>query len=237
MSGVIVAGAVLIVSLRLLGENDYESNKLLINRAALITGIGLGVIYTGLIISGAMSSAEFERDISRTGLLAGISELTLGGKGTTFLSILVALACFTTAVGIVTGAADYFKERFNDSNKVYVTTVITGCLMGVVMGQFDVHYIIVVAIPTLMLIYPITIVLILLNVIPIRFSTPAIFRAVVVVTILFSIPDFLSSLGFDMSQGLGFLPLGTMSLGWLLPAMITLIIAYFSTNHTTVEST
>ncbi len=229
--GGIVAGAVLIVSLKLVGETDYESNRRLINRAALITGLGLGIIYTGLIVSGAFSSGVFDADISRTALLSGISELTLGGVGATFLSVLVALACFTTAVGIITGAADYFKDRFNDSDQVYVITVLIGCLMGVLMGQFDVHYIIVVAIPTLMLIYPITIILILLNVIPERFGTSAIFRAVVVVTILFSIPDFLSSMGMDMDRVFDLIPLGNMSLGWLLPAVVTLVITYYINNY------
>lgn len=224
--GGIVAGAVLIVSLGIAGQNDYSENKRLINRAALITGIGLSVIYTGLIISGAFSSGFFDSEISRTALLSGLSELTLGGVGATFLSVLVGLACFTTAVGIITGAADYFKGRYNDSQQIYIITVVIGCVLGVLMGQFDVHYIIVVAIPTLMLIYPITIILILLNVIPERYGSVSAFRAVVVVTILFSIPDFLSSMGMEEGmQGIkDIIPLGNMSLGWLVPSILVFAI-------------
>ena len=97
------------------------------------------------------------------------------------------------------------------------------------MGQFDVHYIIVVAIPTLMLIYPITIVLILMNVIPEKFGSVAVFRAVIFVTLLFSIPDFLSSMGMaDSMQGVkDIIPFGNMSLGWVLPAVIALAITHF----------
>ncbi len=94
-----------------------------------------------------------------------VSLQTLGNIGNAFLSVLVTLACFTTAVGIVTGTADFVKGLSNNSNKAYVITAIVGCLIGVGVGQFDVHYIINVALPALMFIYPITIVLIILNVV------------------------------------------------------------------------
>ena len=68
----------------------------------------------------------------------------------------------TTAVGIITGTADYVKGLFKDSQLAYTITAIVSCIVGVVVGQFDVHYIINIALPALMFIYPITIVLILL---------------------------------------------------------------------------
>jgi LIVCS family branched-chain amino acid:cation transporter len=94
------------------------------------------------------------------------------------------------------------------------------------MGQFDVHYIIDVAIPALMFIYPLTIILILLNVLPNRFTSSLVFRTVVVVTILFSIPDFLGSIGMQdyVAPILKTLPLGVYSLAWLLPALVTLVV-------------
>ena len=63
------------------------------------------------------------------------------------------------------------------------------------VGQFNVGHIIAVAVPALMFIYPITIVLILLNVIPEQWSSSKVFKRVVSVTVLFSIPDFLGSVG------------------------------------------
>jgi LIVCS family branched-chain amino acid:cation transporter len=42
-----------------------------------------------------------------------------------------------------------------------------------------------------MFLYPITIVLILLNIVPDKFASKLAFRAVVIVTFIFSIPDFL----------------------------------------------
>jgi len=224
--GAVVVGGVIIISLNMKGhENDGHKRNLMI-KSGIVAGVGLLLIYTGMIYTGALFNTQFTTDISRTELLAGISLNTLGNIGQTFLSILVALACFTTAVGIVTGTADFMKGVFKNSHKAYRITAIIGSILGVLMGQFDVHYIINIAIPALMLIYPITIILILLNVLPEKLTTPIVFKAVVLVTILFSIPDLLVSIGLkeQVAPILEILPLGTYSLGWLIPALVTLVI-------------
>ena len=189
-----------------------------------------------MIYSGVQFSATFAEEATRTEILSSLSTQTLGNIGTTFLSVLVALACFTTGVGIVTGTADYFKGLFKNSQKAYTITAIIGCLLGVIIGQFDVHYIIVIALPALMFIYPITIILILLNVLPERFATPAVFKAVVGVTFLFSIPDFLKFI-INPESLVGiqrYIPWSEFSLGWVLPALIIFILVnvfkYFTTT-------
>lgn len=225
--GGVVVGAVLIVSLKIRGYHTFEAKKSLIIKSGIIAGIGLIIIYAGLILLGAVFSHQFEADIDRTVLLSGLSEKTLGHIGSTFLSVLVALACFTTAVGIVTGTADYFKGLFKESQLAYTVTAIIGCIIGVIVGSFNVEFIIELAVPALMFIYPITIVLIIINVLPKQYGTPLIFRSVVIVTAIFSIPDFLSVLGY--AEHIEFLtesiPLASHSLGWVLPAIITFVIA------------
>lgn len=231
--GAVVVGGVIIVSINL--KNDqlpYDQKRNAIAKAGLFSGLGLFLIYTGLVLTGALMHNEFEADTSRTALLSGISLKTLGNTANIFLSILVSLACFTTAVGIVTGTADFVKGQFNDSNKAYLVTAIIGCVLGITMGQFNVGYIIAVALPALMFIYPITIVLILLNVVPDKFATQKVFRWVVVATIIFSIPDFLGSIGFgEAIQGLAkWIPLSQFQMGWVLPAFGAFLIANIKTK-------
>lgn len=225
--GAIVVGGVIIISINLKKKDaSYEEKKRLIRRAGWIAGLGLFLIYAGLIITGALMHEEFESDISRTALLNGISIKTLGSTANLFLSILVSLACFTTAVGIVTGTADFVRHRFKGSKQAYLITAIVGCVLGVIMGQFNVSYIIAVALPALMFIYPITIVLILLNVVPEKYATPLVFKAVVIATILFSIPDFLGSVGIPLAPKGGILdwiPLQKYSMGWVLPAFVVFV--------------
>jgi len=224
--GAVVVGGVLIISLNLKGFTGFNEKKKLITKAGIIAGLGLASIYGGLIAIGAFYNAEFANDITRTELLSGLSSITLGSIGTTFLSVLVALACFTTAIGIVTGTADYFKGFFKESKSAYLITAIIACFLGIVMGQFDVHYIINIALPVLMFIYPITIILILLNVLPEKFASKLVFRGVVFITFLFSIPDFLKFLiPIEKLQGIqNIIPLSQYSLGWMLPALVTFIV-------------
>ena len=224
--GAVVVGGVLIISLNLKGFTGFNEKKKLITKAGIIAGLGLASIYGGLIAIGAFYNAEFANDITRTELLSGLSSITLGSIGTTFLSVLVALACFTTAIGIVTGTADYFKGLFKESKSAYLITAIIACFLGIVMGQFDVQYIINIALPVLMFIYPITIILILLNVLPEKFASKLVFRGVVFITFLFSIPDFLKFLiPIEKLQGIqNIIPLSQYSLGWMLPALVTFIV-------------
>ena len=224
--GGVVVGAVLIVSLNIQGKRIYNDTKKLITKAGLIAGLGLLLVYGGLIFGGAALSSSFVKGASRTEVLTSLSSQTLGSVGTSFLSILVALACFTTAVGIVTGTSDYVKEMFKNSQKAYVITAFISCVLGILIGHFEVSFIIKAAIPALMFIYPITIVLILLNVVPKRLGSPLVFKGVVITTFVFSIPDFLGSLnlGNQLDSITQWIPFSSQSLGWVLPAVIVFVL-------------
>ncbi len=230
--GAVVVGGVVIISLQLKGVSSQTDKKELIRKAGLIAGIGLFIIYAGLIAVGAFYGSEIfvdgalDNDMQRANLLRGISLATLGTIGNTFLSVLISLACFTTAVGIVTGTADYFKGLFKESNTAYTITAIIGCLIGIGIGQLDFHSIVVIALPVLMFIYPITIVLILLNVLPEKYASKLVFRCVVLTTFIFSIPDFLKFVvkGESLEVVRNFIPLSQYSLGWVLPAIVVFVL-------------
>lgn len=225
-----VVGGVLIVSIHMNHQGTYHEKKKLVTQSGILAGIALLLIYAGFIYTGAVFNSSFPEDSSRTALLAGISTETLGSIGNAFLSVLVALACFTTAIGIVTGTADFVKGLAGNSQTAYVLTALLSSLLGVIMGQFDVQYIIAVAVPALMLVYPVTILLIVLNVIPNKFASSIVFKSVVVVAILFSLLDFGLFIGIQQLQVLQeAIPFGVSGLGWVLPSFLTFVVAnYFA---------
>jgi LIVCS family branched-chain amino acid:cation transporter len=241
--GAVVVGAVIIISLNFknMEVEAYSSKRTLIRKSGFIAGLGLFVIYAGLISVGAYFGSEIDINselssaMQRANLLRDISITSLGEFGNTVLSILISLACFTTAIGIIAGAADYFKGLLNNSQIVYVVTAIIASVLGVVVGQLDFNSIIVVAIPVLLFIYPITIILILLNVLPEKLATVLVFRAVVMTTFVFSIPDVIGFI--SPSEGLktltSYIPFASQSLGWVLPAFLVFIMASISqsTKH------
>jgi LIVCS family branched-chain amino acid:cation transporter len=238
--GAVVVGAVIIISINFRNKGSFEEKKTLIAKSGWIAGFGLFIIYAGLISVGAYYGSEINineelsNDMQRANLLRAISIASLGTFGNTVLSILISLACFTTAVGIIAGTADYFKGLLGNSQLVYIVTAIIACVLGVIVGQLDFHSIIVIAVPVLLFIYPITIVLIILNVLPEQFSTPLVFRAVVIVTFIFSIPDVVGFI--SPSEGLAeitkYIPLAQQSLGWVLPALVTCLVVGLLTNKT-----
>lgn len=244
--GAVVVGAVIIVSLNFstMQVSKFESNRKLIRQSGFIAGSVLFVIYAGLIAVGAYFGSDItvdstlSNDMQRANLLRGISIAALGNFGNTVLSILISLACFTTAVGIVAGTADYFRGLFNKSNTVFVVTAIVACLVGIGVGQLDFHSIIIIAYPILLFIYPITIVLIILNVLPERYASELVFRAVVIVTFLFSIPDVIGfvSPSESLETFIIYTPLAKHSLGWVLPAIATLIVLNLIPNSTAKHS-
>ena len=55
----VVVGAVIIISLNLRGHTAFKDKKELITKAGFISGVGLFVIYGGLIFSGSLLNASF----------------------------------------------------------------------------------------------------------------------------------------------------------------------------------
>ena len=229
----VVVGAVMIVSLNFGNLHTFDEKKQVISKSGLIAGVGLLLIYGGLIFSGFLFSATFPENATRIDILTSLSLQTLGGFGRIFLSVLVALACFTTAVGVVTGTADYIKGICKNSQKAFVITAVICSIIGILVGSFQVDFIIILAVPALMFLYPITIVLILLNVIPDKFGSKIVFRAVVFTTFLFSIPDFL---GFIIDEKYlvtikNIIPLANNNMGWVLPSLLVFVLVNFWNNN------
>jgi LIVCS family branched-chain amino acid:cation transporter len=241
--GAVLIGGVVIISLNLKGITSAKDKKKMIEKSGIMAGAGLATIYAGLIAVGAFYGAEIfvdgnlSSDMQRANLLRGISTHTLGSIGTAFLSVLVALACFTTAVGIVTGTADYFKGLFNNARIAYIITAAIGSLAGISVGQMNFSTIIHVALPILMFIYPITIALILLNILPEKWASKQVFRAVVLVTFIFSLPDVLGTinLGHLVVPIAKWIPLASQSLGWVIPALVTFILVNLMGRGSEIE--
>lgn len=221
----LLTGGIVVISLNIQGYTLLEEKKRIIARSGFIAMAGLFIIYVGLMNIGANFNSQFDSSISHSELLSGLALKTLGNFGKISLSILVSLACFSTAVSIVVGTADFFKGLFNESKTVYLITTIISCVLGILVGQMNVKYIIDIALPALMFIYPISIVLILLNVLPERFASPYVFKWVVLTAFIFSIPDFLGFLveGEWLNQLKNVIPLANENLGWVIPTLLVFL--------------
>lgn len=228
----IIIGGVIITSLNMDNTLNFQQKKQLTIYSGLISGLALFIIYTGFIYTGAILRNEFpSEEVSRAEVLSGVSFHTLGSIGQTLLSTSVSIACFTTAVGIITGAADFMKEICNNSPRAYQITVLVSCLLGVLVGQTGTEHIIAIAVPILVMIYPIVVMLIFLNLAPEKWTSNFIFKIVIATSFIFALPDFFSSFGVKIfNHYTNYLPLSSYGLAWLIPSLIVWGFALFFKN-------
>ncbi len=128
-------------------------------KASIIAVCGLTIVYGGLLYIGATSTSILENK-GTTQLLNDIVAKLLGKSGNMLLGICVAGACLTTAIGLTATVGDYFSSVFNTK---YEKIVVVNVILSLIFASFGVDLIVKVAAPILTFIYPIAIVLIVLN--------------------------------------------------------------------------
>ena len=215
MSSIIIGG-VIVASLAL--DNSFDKRQ--VKRLTIYAGIGSGILlfitYAGFIYTGASQGSYFPEVEKRVLLLALITKHVLGGVGGLILSIAVGISCFTTAVGIITGGADFFKEITKGDERTYRIFVTILCVYCVIVAPYGVEYIIKIAYPILVLFYPVVIILIFLHLLPSYLASKTVFKVVSLVTFVTTIPLFLEQLGYHFFE-VPF-PLHEYGVSWLFPA-------------------
>lgn len=204
-------------------------------KAGLITAVGLIIVYAALGWIGARMANL--GDYTNGGeILSAAAHNMFGSFGAVLLGIIVALACFTTCVGLVVATAQFFEKVSFLSYKSVVLIVSVGSF---IIANQGLETIISVSVPVLVFIYPIAIVLIILpffsKFIPRR---KAFYRGAILFTFFVSLYDGLSEFGLDM-PGIAIymqkLPLFELGLGWLFPAIVGgilgIVIGHFSSNQ------
>lgn len=144
---------------------DYPAGKgrlTLLARASIGAVLMLGIVYGGLTYLGA-TSTSLGTDLTQSQLLVAYVNAVLGDVGTAILSIVVLLACVTTAVALVSSAADYFNKLFKGSIS-YRTLLVIDCVIGALICDVGLDNIISLSDYVLGVVYPpfITVVVLML---------------------------------------------------------------------------
>ncbi|WP_251423870.1 branched-chain amino acid transport system II carrier protein [Veillonella agrestimuris] len=120
----------------------------------------LGIVYVFIANIGATSVERFGLFDTGAPVLTASAEYLFGAAGQVILAVIVLLACLSTSIGLITSCSTYFHKLYSKiSYKGYVV-IFSLAAFGVAM--FGLKTIISAAIPVLMLLYPLTIVIILL---------------------------------------------------------------------------
>lgn len=216
-------GIIILKSAQEKGYSDERESSKMIGAAAVIAGVLLLIVYFGLTYLGATSASLFSLDISRAELVIGIVERLLGKVGLVIFAVVVALACMTTAVALVSSAASFF-EKLTKGRLSYAALVIIICVFSAVISNLGLDRIVAVASPILDIVYPPTLVLIALSWFGDRLSR-GVYRWAVIGALIASVLSTLSLYGVSVPI-VNTLPLASLGLGWIVPAAGFGIVAY-----------
>lgn len=205
------------------GYTDSKSAAKMIGIAAALSGVLLLIVYFGLTYLGATASTVFPTDISRANLVIGIVELLLGKAGLIIFAIVIALACITTAVALVSSAASFFAKLANDKIS-YGVFVVVICVSSAVISNLGLDIIIAIATPVLDIVYPPMLVLILLSWFGDKLHK-SVYVSSVAGSLIASVLATASLYGMSVPV-IDSLPLASLGLGWLTPAAVFGLVAY-----------
>ena len=196
-------------------------------KVGIIAAVGLTIVYAGLTYIGAsFGGIELVAGAEKTDLLVKISINLLGKIGYLILAICVAGACLTTSIGLIVTVAEYFSSFMKISyEKLVVITTIIGFLFAI----FGVNKIVIISVPILVFLYPMSIALIILNFF--RVKNPNVFKGVVLVAGIVGLYEGISVTGITIPQVVTnvykSLPLVNLGLPWVVPALIVGFCCYF----------
>jgi branched-chain amino acid:cation transporter, LIVCS family len=218
----IVFAEIIITALIFKGYKKVKDQVKMASIAGVIAASGLGFVYGGLMYLGATSRSLFAADIERTELLINIAYQILGNTGKMALGLAVSLACLTTSIGLTATVADYFSSIIKKGLKYKAICAVTVLFSGV-FATVGVNKIVQIAVPFLVLVYPVAIILILLTIFGGRKIHRKVYTGAVMGALATSVFDALTNAGLPISYAndlISFIPLAKDGFPWILPALL-----------------
>ena len=227
-------GIVVVNVIRQMGVDDDTAIAKEVLHSGILAGVLMALIYMLTILMGAQSLGLFA--VSENGgiALSQISSHYLGRAGLVILAVTITFACLKTSIGLVTSCSETFVQMFPDKLS-YKAWAIIFTLFSFIGSNMGLSTIIRYSVPVLMLIYPPAIALILLAMFGEHFHHDRkVYVWVTALTWAASLFDFFKTLPeqvqvlFHLDKAVTlaqtFLPLFNLNLGWILPAMVGMII-------------
>ncbi len=221
--GALMFGLVIANAIRSRGITSTRSIARYTVIAGLIAGTGLVLVYLSLFQLGNTSHGIASDASNGAALLHAYVQHTFGTGGSTFLAVLIGIACLVTAVGLITAFSEFFSELLGVSyNKIAITTA----LFSLLVSNMGLDALLRVSLPVLTAVYPPCIVMILLSFIESKWRSPRLVVApTMAIALLFGIADGIKAAGLE-AWGLdqvAALPLASEGMSWLVPSLTVLV--------------
>lgn len=236
LTGLVTSG-VIVAAILAKGYTDKKIKGKMITLCGIIAGLALFLIYGGLVYIGATGAGVFPNDIEKTNLLIGLVQKIMGNSGLTFLGIAVIFACLTTSVGVSAAVADFYS-RLTNNRLSYKTAIILISVISGIIANVGVEAIVNLAMPVLLVIYPISIVLIIMGLFNQYIPNRGAYIGATYCTLFISLFDTMGMLGIKtpvISSFINHLPFANMGFSWLVPAVVGFIAGMFVYKKTIIK--
>ena len=225
---------VVIDTLKNLGIQDTSNITKDLLKVGVIVVLLMALLYTLITWLGTSSVGQLPVSANGGIALAQITHAYFGSVGGVLLAAIVTFACLKTAIGLITACSNTFVELF-PGTLGYKAYCVAFAGVSFLIGNVGLTQIIVLAVPILMLLYPMAITLILSSFACALFGRDRrLYRWPMLLAGIAAFGDMLSVLPKGV-QGLGIiqsllglyrqLPLFNLGMSWLLPTLAALVAA------------
>ncbi|MFF2448413.1 branched-chain amino acid transport system II carrier protein [Neobacillus sp. NPDC058068] len=221
-------GIVIITALKQKGISDKKQVTLYTLKTGVIAGAALALVYIGIGLLGAKMAGYgiFENG---TDVLSSAATILLGFGGKILLGVIFTLACFTTCVGLTIACGQYFSKIASILSYRMVVTLVT--VVSFSLATLGLNQILKASVPFLVMTYPLTIVLVSLAFLHRFFSgSQKVYVCSMVLSGIVSLYDGLKLFGLKwdlLESWMGTLPLASVGLGWVVPAVVGCLAGVF----------
>ena len=222
----LVFGIIIALNIRARGvEEDGDVVRYTV-RAGWMAGVLLLVVYAMLAHIGALSGGAFPGATNGAEVLTNLVPALFGTPGSVLLAAIFVIACFNVCVGLISSCAEYFNMICPKLS--YRTWAILFAAVSMLIANAGLDLILSLSVPVLSIIYPVAIALIALALLqrwvgrrPLVYPVTVLFTGVA--SVLYTLRD-LKVLPAALSDLLGAMPLAEQGLGWLLPALVGMVV-------------
>lgn len=228
-------GMIIIEAIKDLGVKSPKEIAKITFKTGILMLILMSAIYACLAYMGTLSLGKFPLAANGGITLDHLAYHYFGSAGRLLLALIVTFACLKTAIGLTVACSETFHSFYDKlSYKTYVTIF---SLLGLAVANIGLNQIIALSLPVLMCLYPLAIVLILLTFMaPLFHNQSLVYQWTIGITFLFSLLGSIKALPSSIQKQpmmVDFIdwinhviPLESIGMGWLLPAIIAFIGAF-----------
>ncbi len=223
----LVFAIIVIDAARALGVRNRAQLLATTTVAGAVAAACLAVVYLLIGYMGATSVAGLGLQENGAAVISKTAQDYFCMGGNVLLSAIVFLACLSTAVGLIISCSEYFNRLLPAVS--YKTFVVIFTLVSMAFANKGLSGIISISVPVLMLLYPLTVVIILLAFLNNWFGgSRVVYVCTIFATLVVGVLDAWKA-AFNFAPETAALinsifPLYDIGMGWLLPASIGFVL-------------